>query len=158
MKFWSVSHSELCRKTGANSAHCRSLSRGCARLTAFPVTLVLASTWTISRIGSWRVVTSDNRISQHSSGDPFRASAKPDFRLYEPAGQEGRLAGKAGGLLYGGALIAVARGVAGGEDEPLVAIQFAEEGMRHEIETQLLGIGRSSGEFDGALAGGVEFV
>jgi hypothetical protein len=68
------------------------------------------------------------------------------------------LAGKAGGLLYGGALIAVARGVAGGKDEPLVAIEFAEEGMRHEIETQLLGISRSGGEFDGALAGGVEFV
>ena len=55
-------------------------------------------------------------------------------------------------------MIAVARGVAGGEDEPLVAIEFAEEGMRHEIEAQLLGIGRSGGEFDGALAGGVEFV
>ena len=52
----------------------------------------------------------------------------------------------------------MARGVAGGEDEPLVAIEFAEEGMRHEIEAQLLGIGRSGGEFDGVLAGGVEFV
>jgi hypothetical protein len=67
------------------------------------------------------------------------------------------LEGKAGGCLYGGALIAVALGVAGGEDEPLVAIEFAEQRMRHEIVTQLLGVGRSGGEFDGALAGGVEF-
>jgi hypothetical protein len=68
------------------------------------------------------------------------------------------LAGKVGGLLYGGALIAMARGVAGGQDEPLVAIKFAEEGMRHEIAAQLLGIGRSDGEFDGELADSVEFV
>jgi hypothetical protein len=45
----------------------------------------------------------------------------------------------------------------GGEDEPLVAIEFPEKGMRHEIVAQLFGVGRTSGEFDGALAGGVEF-
>jgi hypothetical protein len=55
-------------------------------------------------------------------------------------------------------LIAVARGVAGGEDEPLVAVEFAEEGMLHEIVAQLLAIGRCGGEFDGAPAGRVEFV
>jgi len=49
----------------------------------------------------------------------------------------------------------VARGVAGGEDEPLVAIEFAEERMLHEIVAQLLDIGRRGGEFDRALAGGV---
>jgi hypothetical protein len=68
------------------------------------------------------------------------------------------LVGKVGGRLYGGALIAVALGVASGDDEPLVAIEFAEQGMRHEIVAQLLGVGRGDGEFDGALAGGVEFV
>ena len=71
--------------------------------------------------------------------------------------RNGCLEGKAGGRLYGGALIAMALGVAGGKDEPLVAIEFAEQGMRREIVTQLLGVGRSGGEFDGALAGGVEF-
>ena len=50
--------------------------------------------------------------------------------------------GKGGGRLYDGALIAVAFGVASGDDEPLVAIEFAEQGMRHEIVAQLLGIGR----------------
>ena len=68
------------------------------------------------------------------------------------------LAGKAGGILYGRALIAVARAVACSEDEPLVAIEFAEEGMPHEIVAQLLRVGHVRGEFDGALAGSVEFI
>jgi len=79
-------------------------------------------------------------------------------QLCDPSRRGTALAGKAGGLLYGGALIAVTCGVAGGEDELLVAIEFAEEGMRHEIVAQLLGIGCGSGEFDRALAGGVELV
>jgi hypothetical protein len=107
---------------------------------------------------SWRAVTSDNRISQHPSGDPFRRICQAGFPIIRTSRRGTALAGKAGGLLYGGALIAVARGVAGGEDEPLVAIEFAEEGMLHEIVAQLLGIGRGGGEFDGVPAGGVEFV
>ena len=67
------------------------------------------------------------------------------------------LAGKASRRLYGGALIAVALGVAGGKDEPLVAIEFAKQGMRHEIVAKLLGIGHGDGEFDGALTGCVKF-
>jgi hypothetical protein len=47
--------------------------------------------------------------------------------------------------------------VAGGEDESLVAIEFAEQGMRHEIVAGLLGVGRSFGKLDSALSGGVEF-
>ena len=72
-------------------------------------------------------------------------------------GTEG-LVGKASRRLYGGALIAMALGVAGGKDEPLVAIEFAKQGMRHEIVPQLLDVDRGGREFDGALAGGVEFV
>jgi hypothetical protein len=68
-------------------------------------------------------------------------------------GTEG-LVGKAGRSPYGGALIAVTLGVAGGKDEPLVAIEFAKQGMGHEVVAKFLGIGRCDGEFDGALAGG----
>ena len=91
-----------------------------------------------------RRITVENRDYHYLSQDATAGSWKS-----EPV--------KTGGRLYGGALIAMALGVAGGEDEPLVAIEFAEQGMRHEIVAELLGVGRSIGECDGALSGGVEF-
>src|ERR1700752_4040866 len=66
-----------------------------------------------------------------------------------------RLAGEAGGRFHTSALMAVAGGVACGKDEPLIAIELAEERMRHEMAPQVLAAG-CGGKFDRAPTGGVE--
>ena len=43
------------------------------------------------------------------------------------------LVGEGGRLFHAVALMAMARGMAGRKDKPLVAIEFAEERVRHEV-------------------------
>ena len=65
---------------------------------------------------------------------PISSCDNSEWVGVEPV-RNGRLEGKAGGCLYGGALIAMALGVAGGDDEPLVAITNQEVAESSTDET-----------------------